>query len=227
MTDYQKTSKKDAAKPDGSEQTPKDRPEIHKIVTGEVVVPKKSLGEKFKDTFFDGTFFKGLVHNAYRNVILPNAKHILFDTGMELLKGGIYRNGNARQVLNPQSLVSRFSYQTPVNRSGYPSSGYPSMTPMGPMHQAPAVEIGPRMSSRNNKRIYLCRTRQEAEDVLESMTDIINSDYKFVAVGEVHEMLGLEMIPSDYNWGWFSIGDARITADRDGYILELPQPEAL
>lgn len=59
------------------------------------------------------------------------------------------------------------------------------------------------------------------------MTDIIDSDYKVVSVGEVHEMLGLEWTHADQNWGWFAIGDARITADRDGYVLDLPPPEAL
>jgi hypothetical protein len=229
MTDYQKSSKNE---PEGEPKPDKPRPEVQKIVTSEVVIPKKSLGSKFMDTFFDGDFFKGLVHHVYRDVIVPNAKHIMFDTGLELLKGGVYRNGNARRVLDPQNLVSRITnYQTPPNRTGYPSSGWPMNQNPGlppPGMPAPlAIELTPRRMGRSGPRVYQISDRREAEGVLKAMTEIIGSEYKVVSIAEVHQMLGLEFSPVDNDWGWFSVADARIVANRDGYTLELPQPEVL
>lgn len=222
MTDYQKPT---SDKPEGD----RPRPKVQKIVTGEVVIPKKTLGEKFADTFFDGQFFKSLFRHAYRDLIVPNAQHVMFDVGKEILLGTIYRNGNVRRVLDPQNLVSQFTmYQTPVSRPGMPgpSSGYPmQQLPMSTSRPA-AIDVSQRMSSRNGK-VYLCSNKKDAEDTLEAMADIIDSEYKVVSVAEVCEMLGIEFSHADNNYGWFAIGDARITSTSNGFLLELPQPEPL
>ena len=232
MQDYQSNSKKNRQEPVKPDVTDKPRPEVTKIVVGEVVEPKKSLGSKFKDTFFDGEFYKGLVHQVYHNNVVPNFKRIAYEVGVEALLLGIFRNGNAKQIFDPKNIVQRFSYQTPVSRQG----GFPpgmvgsQMSSIGPsqMPQQRAIEMGsPTIMRQDSRRIFVIGSRQEASDVLEAMSDIINSEYKVVSLGEVREMLGLPHTPVDNAWGWYALGDARITQSPDGWILDLPQPEAL
>lgn len=223
MEDYTSNSKnkrQEAPTPD----TP--RPEVTKIVVGEVVEVKKTLGSKFKDTFFDGEFYSGLARHVYQDVFVPNAKRIAYEIGVEALLLGIFRNGNARQIFDPKNIVQRFSYQTPVSRQGgFPPGMAQGMSSIGPQR---TVELGnPTVMRQDNKRLFLIGSRQEASDVLEAMSDIINSVYKVVSLGEVREMLNLPHTPVDNSWGWYSLGDSRIVQTPDGWLLELPQPEAL
>lgn len=225
MTDYQSNSKNKQTATPGEPNTP-DRPEIKKLVTNDVIVPKKTLGTKFKDTFFDGDFFKGLVFHVYKDKIVPNAKNILFDTGYEIWKGVVFRNGGGIfQALDPRAIVGRYNYNAPVQR---PQLGMPmGMPQLGLPQPGAPINATPRAASRAMGRSYITATRKEAEDVLTAMVDIIDSDYKVVSVAEVEGMLGLEADFTKRAWGWFGVSDARISQIPEGYLLELPQPEQL
>lgn len=226
--DYQSNSKH--TPPGAPGEAKAARPEIKKTVTGEVTVPKKTLGEKFKDTFFDGDFFKGLIHNVYRDLLVPNAKNIVFLVGDEIWKGTVFRSGNPMRTLDPRAIVGRAIYNSPVQRPQI-GMGYPTMTgaptQLGLPQPGQAINVTPRAASRAMGRSYITGTRKEAEDTLTEMVDIIDSEYKCVSVAEVHEMLGLEANPAERAWGWFGVSDARITQIPEGYLLELPQPEQL
>lgn len=57
------------------------------------------------------------------------------------------------------------------------------------------------------------------------MDDLIDK-YGTVSVGDLYELLGEEPAYTDEKWGWTDLTESGIRRVRDGYLLQLPQPES-
>src|SRR5689334_18422419 len=88
---------------------PKERISPEKVVTGEVIVRKKSLGKRFKDVFLGGSF-KNAAQHVMGEVLLPALRNMIADAGTE----GI------RRIVFPDS--------QPMRRRDYRNSGYSPRT---------------------------------------------------------------------------------------------------
>ena len=73
---------------------------------------------------------------------------------------------------------------------------------------------------------YVFQTRDEAEDVLANLVDAIN-EFESVSVSDFLDSIGKVSVYTDENYGWESLGSAKIKRVRDGYILDLPRPISL
>lgn len=216
--------KHDYSNSNKSKQAPvaKKKAPVEPVVVSEVIVVKKTLGQKFKDTFLDKDFFIGMAKGVYRNRVLPNAKNMLFDTGMEVLKQSVYRNGDPRAIFDPKSLATRFSYSTPVQRS-MPYPGTQQMLPPGPRSQAQqTVRRYGGMYGDN----YHIPTLPEAKLVLETMVDILEQ-HDFVTVQDFQELLRVEIDPLGPMWGWTDLRTVKVEQSRNGFYINLPPPQAL
>lgn len=91
------------------------------------------------------------------------------------------------------------------------------------------VTIDCEKSYKNYRKYELIyETRIEAEDVLNGMSEIIDN-YGFVTVADLYDISGLPgAYYTDSQIGWKgSIKESIIKRVRDGYIIELPEPEVL
>ena len=65
-------------------------------------------------------------------------------------------------------------------------------------------------------------TRGEAEDVLERMTELIDT-YGCVSVADMYDLVGVTCNYTDNKYGWTNLRNAEPIRVRDGYLLKLPK----
>lgn len=203
MVDYQGNSKKLKG-----ENIP-EKKAIEKVVTGTVVVKKKSLGQKIKDTFIEADF-RSVAHYVVTGVLIPAARNMIVDAATKGVERMMYGD------------------RTPP-RGGY---GPPRMTyggtPLRTDYRAPQTRppvTGPRYP-RAGSNDYIIPTREEAMSVLQSMHDILEM-YTEVTVSDLHELMGIPTNHVEQKWGWRHLVGSTVRPDRDGFLLELPQAEPL
>lgn len=202
--DYQGNANKD--------KEPSKVPEknVEKVISGEVVVKKKSLGRKFKDTFIEADF-KSVVKYVISDVLLPAARNMIVDASTKGIERMMYGDSAIRRRnFGPGP---RVTYNNPINR-GYRNA---------PASRAPggAVPI-----SRHSRDEFVLSSREEAEIVLERMNDIIDK-YEVVSVADLNELVGFPTSHVDNKWGWGYLGDVQIRQIREGYLMDLPPAEPI
>jgi hypothetical protein len=66
----------------------------------------------------------------------------------------------------------------------------------------------------------------EANEVLENLIELI-SKFEQATVADLYDLTGIDPTHTDYKWGWKDLRGARVSRVRNGYLLDLPQPEPL
>lgn len=213
MEDYPTNSRR--PKPEASDQPKK----ITKVVEGDVVRRKKTLGRKFKETFMGGDT-KGVWEYIMLDVLVPAAKDMIADAasqGVERMVFGEARSTSRRTGQRPSSGVNGYvsynRYSSPVGRSS--ASGRDERPTMSRRGRA----------SHDFDEIILA-TRVEAEEVIDRLFDLV-SRYETATVSDLYELVGVSGNYTDDKWGWSDIRGAGVTRVRNGYLLDLPRPEAL
>lgn len=205
--DYQANSHK------SKDPNPKPQPKnIEKVVTGEVVTRKKPLGRKFKDLFISADA-KSVVVYVCTEVLLPAARNMIVDASTKGIERMMY--GESRSPRRQYGNGPRVTYNSPVNRGTVVYSG-PGASMNRGMVQTP----------KQTKDDVIFPTREEAERVLESMSDLLNT-YEYVSVSDFNELVGLPNAHTDNKWGWLYLRGASIQQVREGYLLNLPPVEPL
>src|SRR5690606_42119776 len=82
-----------------------------------------------------------------------------------------------------------------------------------------------RRAAHDFKEIVLA-TRSEAEEVLDRLSDLINS-YDVALVSDLYDLIGITGSFTDDRWGWTSLTGARVERVRDGYLLNLPRTQSI
>lgn len=82
--------------------------------------------------------------------------------------------------------------------------------------------------ARHDFRDIIIPNRQEAEDVIDTMFDVL-SRYGRVEVALLYELTGIQTSHVDHKWGWTEMRGARAVRHprSGGYLLNLPDPEQL
>ncbi len=70
------------------------------------------------------------------------------------------------------------------------------------------------------------KTKKEAEDVLDAITDILNG-FKYITVSDIKDLLGIPTKYTDTTFGWTSRAGINIREFEDTYILDIPPPAQL
>lgn len=186
----------------------KERPKIDPVVKGEVVNRKPTPGRRFKEIFFGGEA-KGVIAYVAGEVLLPAFRNLLVDASTEGIRRMVY--GESTQHHRSQMYSGRTTYNSPVRRS---ESRY-SRTPPPPTYSP----------SRRSENDIILATREDAEEVLERLGDIVEA-YEFASVGDLYELCGLPVAHVDQKYGWISLQGAGIRQIREGYLLDLPPAQA-
>lgn len=182
------------------EQKKEERQKLDKIVTGTVKTKKKSEVHKLADIFISEDV-KNVKSYVLMDVLVPAIKKAISDivtNGIDMILYG--ESGRRNRNTGSSGFVSYSSYSRnndrrstePVRRNTY--------------------DFGS----------VILETRGEAEDVLDRMTEIIET-YEFVSVADLFDLIGQDCNYTDQKYGWTNLRDASVERTRDGYLLKLPK----
>lgn len=210
MPDYSnadKGKKEDKTNPDNPSK------DIQKVVTGDVVVKKKSVGTKFKSIFFGGDFKQTMGYLA-GDVLLPALRTLIVETITKGAERAVYG-----EVLKRPTSMS--SYRPTTNYRGITSGIRPD-----PRANIFMPDQAPRraLSMRREMNEVIVSSKADAESIIERMIDIIDQ-FTSVSLADLHTMLGLPTSPIDNKWGWTYIKDATVQQVPEGFLIKFPDLE--
>lgn len=193
----------------GEIEEPQDK-KVEQITTSPAVKRKKSVGKQFKSIFFGGDAKAALTYMIYE-VVIPATKEMIVDAGregLEKLVMGQSRRQRGAPTSGPGGYVS---YDRYAMRRGQP---------------APSRAMSQRARVRHDFGEIVLETRQEAEDVIDRMFDLVGQ-YGSASVSDLYELVGIQSTHADQKWGWEELRGAGTSRVRGGYLLDLPDPEPL
>lgn len=189
---------------------PEEPKHIDRVTSVDPIRRKKSLGKRFKSTFVGGSA-KIAVEYMITEVIIPAIQETLIDA----FQGGIERliRGESRPRRAP---------------SGYSNVGHVAYNRMSaPVRSDPPRTLSRRARSRHDFDEIVIPDRREAQEVIERMYDVL-SRYDVVTVSDFYAMIGVQSAHTDHKWGWRNLAGTRaVRLGSGGYLLDLPEPEAL
>lgn len=191
-----------------------EKPKVEKLISGEAIQKKKSLGSRISDTF-RGDDAKGVGNYIIFEVILPAAKATISDAvsqGIERLLFGEQAKSRSRSNI-------RGSNYTAYNRS-YPGRSTDTRDERGNR------SISNRGRSTHNFSEITLADRGEAESVLDALSDLIDQ-FDVASVADLYSLVGITGAFTDNKWGWYDLKGADISRVRDGYLLQLPPTEEI
>ena len=191
---------------------------IESVVVNKVVAGKKPLGRRLRDMVFAGDG-RSAAQSVIADVVIPQIKDMAAEAVREAIERLIFgdRGGSSSRRSSPYR---------PGNRPGYTNYGA-SYSGRSHSSRVPREERGPNASLRTDAIEYIVlSSRSEAEEVLDRMLDVIEK-YEFVSVADLKSMIEWSADLTDQDWGWDNLESARVSRDRNGYVLNLPKPQPL
>lgn len=185
---------------------------VKRVVSGPVKV-KKNFGREFKESFMseDAGEVKSYI---LTEVIIPGLKDLIITMATSAINMIFY--GESRPYNRSGSRGSLFDYNGISSRK---ASGIHNI-----------YDHNYRRDERPYSRSYndfILPTRRDAEEVLMLMNDTI-ARYGTCRVADLYEAVGADSHNyTDYNFGWKSLAEARITSARGGWRIDLPRPQAI
>lgn len=181
------------------------------VSDGKAVRRKKSLRKQFSETFVAGDA-KTAVRYVIFEVLLPAAKDMVVEAGSQGIEKLIFGESRRRGSTPPQA-----------GPTGYIS--YNRMS-SGGRNSGPSRAISRQARARHNFDEIVLDGRVEAEEVIDRLFDLV-SRYESATVADLYELVGLGSSHTDHKWGWTDLHGSGVTRVREGYLLDLPEPEPL
>jgi hypothetical protein len=213
MSDFPGNSFAGKGEPDPAENA-QDEKKIKQVTAEAARTRKPGLGKKFKGVFFGGDA-KTAGNYVIFDVLIPAAKDTMVEGVSQLME----------RVVFGESRRNRRGHGAPPPSAG--PTGYVSYNRYAMQQQEQPRSMTRRARASHDFDEIILNSRQEAEDVIEKMFDII-SRYESASVADLYELVGLPSVHTDQKWGWLNIQGSRASRLRGGgYLLDLPQPIAL
>ena len=198
-----------------SSATPEREKKVEKVISGNVVQRKKGLGKKIAETF-SGDDMNSVGSYVLFEVLLPAAKNMFFDAVTQGFERAIF--GESKRRISTGTRVGGY---TAYNRMSAPGS-YSG----GSMARNESRSISPRARAVHDFDEVVLATRGEAEDVLDSLGNIIE-EYGVATVVDLYDLVGITGSFTDEKWGWSDLRGATVNHIRDGYLLNLPKTQPI
>lgn len=198
----------DRAKAEPDTITPEEK-KVEQVTAGPVQRRKKPLGKRFQETFVSGDA-KNALHFVLFTVLIPAAKDAIVEAGSQ---------GIERMVFGEARKGSRG-----VRPGG--ATGHVSYNRMSMNDSPPTPNLSRRARARHDFDEIVLQTRGEAEEVIERLYDLL-SRYESATVADLYELTGIKSSYTDQKWGWTQLRGAGVARVRNGYLLDLPEPEPL
>ena len=192
-----------------------DEKKVSKVISGEPILRKKSLGRRFRETFLTGEDAQSVFIYLFAEVFVPAAKDTISDMVTQGVDRALYGESRGRP---PRSRTVGSQISNSVISYNRISTGNRREDPRRPV--------------RDQKRAIhsiddiVLETRIEAQEVLDNMVEIV-ANYDSASVADLYELCGFSGPYTNEKWGWTDLRGARLARVRDGYLLDLPKPELL
>lgn len=214
MTDFPSNRHKDKQEEPDTPKAEKTDKKVEKVVEGEAIRRKKSLGTRLKETFFGGDT-RGVWGFVGEEVLIPAAKDMIADAVSQ---------GIERMIYGEAQSSSRRTGRRPDGKGPYISyNRYSGSRKKGPSRRN---EISHRARAAHNFDEIILPTRVEADEVIDRLFDLV-SKYESATVADLYDLVGITGNYTDDKWGWFDLRGADVRRVRHGYLLDLPKPEPL
>jgi hypothetical protein len=196
-------------------RTPEEPKKIKRVTSTEATRRPKGLGRRFKETFIGGDM-RSALHYSFVDVVVPAIQ----DTLIDAFQGGVERLIRGE---GPRSRRSRPRGYDDIPRVNY--QGIYDRGPMGGRPSQPERMLSRRARARGSFDDLVIPSRQEAEEVIDQMFDIL-SRYGMVSVADLCALTGVQSGHTDVKWGWTQLRGAKASRLRSGgFLLDLPEPE--
>lgn len=188
-------------------KTKTDTPKAKKVVSGTVKIKKKKGVSKFKEAFIADSA-KDVGSHAFLDVLVPAMKKAFSDIVKDGIDMILYGETRGRRSGTSASYVSYRSYSD-RDRDRRDDRKYSS-------------------SAAFNLDDIILDSRQDADDVLSAMDDMIDT-YDSVSVADLYDLIGIDVTGRyTYNdYGWTSLRNAEVVPVRDGYWIKFPKPRPI
>lgn len=190
------------------------REKLQPVTSAETVRRKRGLGRQFKEAFIRGSSRDAFGY-MLEEVVVPAIR----DTFAEALQGGIERliYGEKTGTRSRSSSIMSSS----MGHVAYNAMSSPSKSP------AQQRALSRQARARHALDELVIPTRQEAEEVLDRMFDLLSRDGE-VRVAHLYELTGVRAEHTDWKWGWTALRGAKAVRLRQGgFLLDLPEPEPM
>jgi hypothetical protein len=200
---------------DASKRSPLDDKKVERVTSGEAKRKKKSLGKQFKETFVGGDA-RTASRYVVMDVLIPAARDMIVDAGVAGIEKLIFGESRRRRGSTPP----------PSGPSGYFSYNRQYAPPPQSRTTGPDRAMSRRARAAHDFDEIILESRGEAEEVINRLFEIV-SRYESATVADLYELVGLASVHTDHKWGWTNIRGAGVSRVRDGYLLDLPEPQPL
>jgi len=191
---------------------PEPEKRVEKVISGVVKTRRKPLMRRFAETFI-AEDAQSVGRYLLLEVLIPAAKDMILDLGREGLErtlfGGRGGGRGGRSAFRSSGAGGHVSY----NR-------FSSNTT--PWRKEEERSLSPRARRRHEFQEVVLDTRQEANDVLDHMYELL-SKFNQVTVADLYDLCGVDPKHTDVNYGWTSLEGSRAVHIREGYVLDLPK----
>ena len=211
MQDFPANSAKAKGRSEGPlrDEQPK---KIEQVTSAEAVRRKRGLGHQFKETFVGGS-----ARMAFDYMVLEVVIPAIQDTLIDAFQGGV------EKLIRGEGARSRRGAST----SAYSSVGHVNYQGISSNKPPTTRTLSQRSRTRHDFGEIVIASRQEAEEVLERLYDVL-SRYGSVPVADLYALTGIQSSHTDHKWGWTSLRGAKVARLRNGgFLLDLPDPEPL
>lgn len=199
----------------------KPEKKVEKVVSGEVVRRKPSMGKRIR-TAFGGGDGQSVKDYVMLELIVPAIKDTIADAvtgGIErMLFGDSYRPGNRR----------RGGYSSgPGNPYNYAAISARNSVAGGPFQNDPRQQLSRQARVQHQFDEVIFPTRRDAEAVLSQMFDLLG-EFEVVTVSDFLELSGVSGNFTDHKFGWTDLRGVQAHRTRGGgFMLGLPPTEPI
>lgn len=194
-----------------------EKGKVEKVVEGEVIFRKKSMGKRFRETFIaeDGMTIR---EYAIYDILVPAIRDLFYDLTIGSVERALFRDGR------------------PVGRGGFRASGRGApggvrydLAARGGSHgryDDPRPQMSRRARAAHDFEELIVPNRADAEAILTGLFDILDQ-YEAVKLTDLYELAGYSSNYTDERYGWTDLRGSRVVRTRQGYLLDLPRTEQL
>lgn len=188
-----------------------DREKIDPVVKKEdVIVGKKSLGRKLKETFISEDS-KDVKSYVFLDVIVPTIKNTILDILEMVFFGGTTRRGYSRSYADRVSYSSYYKSEYNGRRSTLNRDSDRSLR---------------RSDDKIDYRNIILKNRRDAEEVVNELIRRID-EYKQATIADLFDLIDVTSSYVDNNWGWTDPRDIGIRRVSAGYLIDVSEARYL
>lgn len=211
LNDLAPNNSNKAARGEGAEAPEQKRKKLKPIVAkGSVIKKKKSVFDKFKESFLGES--ENLGDYIMYDVLVPAFRDTISDMGFGVIER-LFGNGRSRAGRTSNIIRDRgrsyVSYNSNDSRRGNDRR-----------------DLDRTSRARHEFDDVIFTNKWEAEEVLSSLVEMVQR-YGEVSVREFYELSNIEADYTDDKYGWTNLRDAYVDRTRHGYVISFPPTRPL